>query len=83
MTPAESSPEPDDAGDPDTDAELRVQTGASAQPAAELAPGDEVPAGAPGAAEGICRACGGAKIGADVKQCPVCLGSGTLEVGVG
>ena len=81
--PIDERPDSDGASNADTDAELHVKEGAGVQPAAPLAPGDEVPDGAPGAAEGICRSCGGKKVTDAGNTCPVCLGKGTVEVGVG
>jgi hypothetical protein len=56
------------------------------KPPTPLAPGDEVPPDAPGAAEGLCRACGGTGMSntADGETpCPVCEGLGKVSVGVG
>ncbi len=80
--PLEMQPEPNGSGDKDTQDELRVQEGEGVPPPAPLAPGDEVPSGTAGAAEGICRACGGKKTGADGLPCLICMGTGTVEVGV-
>jgi hypothetical protein len=56
------------------------------RPPAHLAPGDEVAPGTAGAAEGLCRACGGSGMSntADGETpCPVCEGAGKVTVGVG
>lgn len=45
---------------------------------AHLNPGDELPAGAPGAGENVCRSCGGkGRLDAD-RECPDCGGSGRV-----
>ncbi len=45
-------------------------------------PGDEVPAGTPGAGENICRDCGGTgRRGAE--SCPTCGGTGLVNEPVG
>ncbi|WP_147282844.1 hypothetical protein [Pseudorhodoferax soli] len=47
-----------------------------------MAPGDEAPAGTPGTGEAPCRDCGGTgRIG--TEACPACLGTGTINVGIG
>lgn len=57
---------------------------AANQPPAALAPGDEVAGGTPGSGESICRTCGGSgRAGSAGAQCPDCLGTGKVTVGVG
>ena len=54
------------------------------EPPVPMAPGDEVPAGTPGSAEGLCRACGGSgRDAGSSTPCPVCEGTGKVQVGVG
>jgi hypothetical protein len=56
----------------------------AAKPPVPLAPGDEVAPGSKGAAEGLCRACGGTGRTAGSRQaCPECGGSGKVSVGIG
>jgi RecJ-like exonuclease len=51
-------------------------------PTADMAPGDEAPAGTPGAGENICPACGGS---GKVKgaTCRTCAGTGVVIEEVG
>ncbi|HZU77543.1 MAG TPA: hypothetical protein VFA70_12320 [Dehalococcoidia bacterium] len=44
---------------------------------AHLHPGDELPAGAPGAGENVCRACNGSGR-SDGRACPMCGGTGKV-----
>ena len=54
------------------------------KPRAPLAPGDEAAPGSQGAAQGVCRACGGTGRKADSGQAfPECGGSGKVTVGIG
>ena len=49
---------------------------------AQMAPGDEAPAGTPSTGESVCPQCGGTgRIGA--ASCPNCLGTGKVIVGIG
>lgn len=49
---------------------------------AEMAPGDEAPAGTPSTGEDVCPQCGGTgRLGA--SSCPNCLGTGKVIVGIG
>ncbi|MBC5783181.1 hypothetical protein H8N03_09520 [Ramlibacter sp. USB13] len=49
---------------------------------AQMAPGDEAPAGTPSTGESVCPQCGGSgKLGA--SACPNCLGTGKVIVGIG
>lgn len=66
-------------------ASLEVEEDLSAtEPPTPLAPGDEVAAGTPGSGESICRTCGGSgRAGSLGAQCPECLGTGKVTVGVG
>lgn len=57
-------------------------SGAAASPASGLLRGDEVAAGTPGSAEGICRTCGGSGW-VQGSTCPDCAGAGEVTVGVG
>jgi DnaJ-class molecular chaperone len=49
---------------------------------AQMAPGDEAPAGTPSTGEAVCPQCGGTgRVGA--SSCPNCLGTGKVIVGIG
>ena len=48
----------------------------------EMAPGDEAPAGTPGAGENVCRMCGGTGR-VDGHTCPDCEGTGKVIEGLG
>lgn len=49
---------------------------------AQMAPGDEAPAGTPGTGEDVCPQCGGSgRIGG--SACPNCQGTGKVTVGIG
>ncbi len=49
---------------------------------AQMAPGDEAPAGTPSTGEAVCPQCGGSgRMGA--SSCPNCLGTGKVIVGIG
>ena len=49
---------------------------------AQMAPGDEAPAGTPSTGESVCPQCGGTgRMGA--SSCPNCLGTGKVIVGIG
>lgn len=54
----------------------------ASKPPVPLAPGDEVGPGSMGAAEGLCRACGGTGQ-AGGQSCPECAGTGKVTVGIG
>jgi len=47
-----------------------------------IKPGDEVPAGTPGAGENVCRRCGGSGL-VDGSPCPDCEGTGIVTTNVG
>ena len=49
---------------------------------AQMAPGDEAPAGTPSTGESVCPQCGGSgRLGA--SSCANCLGTGKVIVGIG
>lgn len=48
-----------------------------------LEPGDEAPAGTPGAGEDVCPHCGGSGRHADGAECPECGGTGRVIRAVG
>jgi hypothetical protein len=49
---------------------------------APMSPGDEAPPGTPGTGEDVCPSCGGSGRSAS-GQCPLCLGTGKVTVGIG
>ena len=54
----------------------------SGDPTSEMAPGDEAPAGTPGAGENLCPACGGSGQ-LDGAACQTCGGTGKVIEEVG
>jgi hypothetical protein len=68
-----------------TQASLQAKENSYAvEPPEPMAPGDEVPPGTPGSAEGLCPGCGGSGREADKSTpCAVCEGTGKVQVGVG
>lgn len=56
--------------------------GATSEPRAPMAPGDEAPPGTPGTGENVCRMCGG-KGTVSGRTCPDCQGSGKVIEGIG
>ena len=69
-----------DTRDPrDTPSDQPGQSMAETEP---MSPGDEAPAGTPGTAPTVCRACGGSGR-LDGAACPECDGTGQVTVGVG
>lgn len=73
------------AGEEDPGAAMDLPQPASRQPPnaqAQMAPGDEAPAGTPSSGESVCPQCGGTgRLGA--SSCPNCLGTGKVIVGIG
>lgn len=74
-SPAVDIAEQSVAGEEDPGASIDVQP-------TPMAPGDQAPAGTPGTGEDVCARCGGSgRIGE--TECPDCLGTGKVIVGIG
>lgn len=67
-------------GKSDQPAGMRAEQTTGSQ--APMSPGDEAPAGTPDTGEDVCPSCGGSGRSAR-GQCPVCLGTGKVTVGIG
>lgn len=67
------------AGEEDPGASIDIAQKAASSP---LRPGDEAPPGTPGTGEDICPVCGGSGSTAG-RECPHCLGTGKVNVGIG
>jgi RecJ-like exonuclease len=52
-------------------------------PAFDVNPGDEAPAGVPGTGEDLCRRCAGSGRLDSGAPCPECGGTGRVNVGIG
>lgn len=63
-------------------AEQRPRKAQAPQPAGAMSPGDEAPAGTPGAGEQICEVCGG-KGKVEGKACRNCSGTGIIIQAIG
>ena len=78
MSTDKPQPEESVAGEEDPGASLDI-TKTAANP---MRPGDEAPAGSPGTGEDVCPVCGGTGTTAG-RECPHCLGTGKVNVGIG
>jgi hypothetical protein len=82
-TPASRDLEQSVAGEEDPGAAIDIDQHASRKSApAPMSPGDQAPPGTPGTGEDVCPDCGGSGKRAG-RDCPTCLGTGKVTVGIG